>query len=244
VIDDRRLGPALAVTSSTGVMSLAAGRLGVDGGPLDAMETIEVATERRHAEELGPQLVTLLDRAGLSMAELEWLAVDVGPGRFTGLRVGLASVRGLAFALGIPVVGITSLEILAAGADAGPAGADAAGPGPVTAVIDARRQEVFQQVFVDGEAAGPARVGPPEALVAEARGTVLGDGFDRYADIYRGAGAAAELITVADRNPMAADLLQLATRRTARPGPEVAPVYLRDPDAKATIRTRPQGVAG
>ncbi len=229
-----RLGPALAVTSSTGVMSLAAGRLGADGAPADAIETIEVATERRHAEELGPQLVTLLDRAKLSMAELEWLAVDVGPGRFTGLRVGLATVRGLAFALDIPVVGLTSLEILAAGAT---------GPGPVTAVIDARRQEVFQQVFVDGEAAGPARVGPPEELVAEASGTVFGDGFDRYADIYQAAGPDS-VVGVAGRNPMAADLLRLAARRTPRPGPEVGPVYLREPDAKASIRTRPQGVAG
>lgn len=228
-----RPGPALAVTSSTGVMSLAAGRLQSDGDPVEALE---VATERRHAEELGPQLVVLLERTGLSMSDLNWLAVDVGPGRFTGLRVGLATVRGLAFALGVPVVGVTSLEILAAGV---------AGPGPVTAVIDARRQEVFQQVFVDGRPTGPARVGPPETLAAEARGTVLGDGLDRYAEVYRSAAEdGSGVVDVADRNPRAADLLTLAARRVPCPGPEVGPVYLRDPDAKANIRTRPQGVAG
>lgn len=226
-------GPGLAVTSSTGVMSLAVGR--IDPETTAGPASIEVATERRHAEELGPQVVQLLERAGLSMSDLTWLAVDVGPGRFTGLRVGLATVRGLAFALGIPVVGLTSLEILAAGAGASPA------VGPVTAVIDARRQEVFQQVFVAGEAAGRPEVGSPDDLAPDARGTVLGDGLDRYPEPYGSAGRDGGLTLVTGRNPRAADLLRLAAGRTPRPGVEIGPVYLRDPDAKANIRTRPQG---
>ena len=231
------VGPGLAVSSSTGVMSLATSGVGPDDD-LD-VQSLEVATERRHAEELGPLLVELLAAAGRSVGELGWLAVDVGPGRFTGLRVGLATVRGLAFALDIPVVGLTSLEILAAGAP---------GPGPVTAVIDARRREVFQQVFVDGAPAGPARVGPAADLAAEARGQILGDGFDRYAEAYlrvdRRGGGHRPLVPLSDRHPRAADLLALAAGRSPRPGTEIAPVYLRDPDAKANIRTRPQEVAG
>ncbi len=247
--------PGLAVTSSTGVMGLAVGRA---GSGVD--HEIEVATERRHAEELGPLLRDLLDRAELAPAGLRWLAVDVGPGRFTGLRVGLATVRGLAFALDLPVVGLTSLEVLAAGVD----GAD----GPVTAIIDARRQEVFQQVFAGGSPTGPPIVGRPEDLVGEARGTLLGDGFDRYRDLYlhpdaeRGAAAdaggpasgTASTGTAANgtasngtattgldgRHPRAADLLALAAAGPACPGSEIRPLYLRDPDAVANIRTRPE----
>lgn len=238
-------GPGLAITSSTGVMSLAVGC--ATSGSGDDLVAIEVPTERRHAEELGPQMVELLQRAELSMSELTWLAVDVGPGRFTGLRVGLATVRGLAFALGLPVVGLTSLEILAAGAH--PAGADHSGPDPsepglgglVTAVIDARRQEVFQQVFLAGEATGPPVVGRPEDLAADARGTILGDGLDRYAEAYAHPDGDGGVTLLSGRNPRAADLLGLAAGRTPKPGVEIGPVYLRDPDAKANIRTRPQG---
>lgn len=225
----------LAVTSSTGVMSLAVGSIAVDGpepAVIGAVESIDLATERRHAEELGPRLRELLARGGHRPSDLARLAVDVGPGRFTGLRVGLATVRGLAFGLGIPVVGATSLEILAAGASS---------PGPVTAVIDARRQEVFQQVFVDGVPVGPARVGRPEDLAAGARGLVLGDGLDRYRDLLVELGGA-DIEPLDGRHPRAADLLGLAATRPAVPGPEVTPVYLRDPDATANIRTRP-GVA-
>ncbi len=228
----------LAVTSSTGVMGLAVGRAVAAGGP-DSVESVidvEVATERRHAEELTPRLAELLDRAGLAASELGWLAVDVGPGRFTGLRVGLATVRGLAFAIGIPVVGVTSLEVLAAGASVGPA----------TAVIDARRQEVFQQRFVDGVPDGEARVGRPEELAVEAAGAVLGDGFDRYRDLYlrpRTDPGGVDVVGLDGRHPRAADLLALAARRPAGPGTAIRPLYLREPDAVANVRTRPEVAA-
>lgn len=228
---------ALAVTSSTGVMSVAIGRSTPDG-PID-VASIDVPTERRHAEELGPRLRELLDRAGLGFADVELLVVDVGPGRFTGLRVGLATVRALAFALDRPVVGLTSLEILAAGATA-----DGRTASTVTAVVDARRQEVFQQVFVDGASAGPALVGPPEELVADARGVVVGDGADRYREVYAGSSpSGAGLLLVEGRHPRALDMLRLAVDREPVPGTAIEPRYLRDPDAKANIRTRPQGVA-
>lgn len=242
----------LGVTSSTGVMSLAVG-LVQPGRGVTSVVSAEVPTERRHAEELSPRLVELLGEAGLAAGDLRLLAVDVGPGRFTGLRVGLATVRGLAFALGIPVVAATSLEILAAGA-IGDDGSVGASPGDaVTAAIDARRQEVFQQTFVAGRPAGPALVGRPEDLAADARGVVLGDGFDRYRELYldrpaEATGpatgpAAVPLVPRSERHPRAIDLLALAAGREPRPGNEIAPVYLRDPDAKANIRTRPEAVA-
>lgn len=232
---------ALGVTSSTGVMSLAVGQV-EPGRGVASVVSVEVPTERRHAEELSPRLAELLDRAELAVSDLELLAVDVGPGRFTGLRVGLATVRGLAFALRIPVVAATSLEVLAAGAHDDEGGATPTDD-VVTAVIDARRQEVFQQTFAAGRPSGPARVGRPEDLAPEARGLVLGDGFDRYRDLYvERPATAGPLVPRGERHPRAIDLLALAAGRPARPGTEIAPVYLRDPDAKANIRTRPEAV--
>ena len=271
-VDDRQTSPGgetvgagglltLAVTSSTGVMSLAIGRVSpsASGATMAAVrpsgvEATDLPTERRHAEELVPRLVELLARGGYRPADLALLAVDIGPGRFTGLRVGLATVRGLAFALGVPVVAATSLEILAAGAGAGAgAGAEAGMEGTaVTAVVDARRQEVFQQVVVDGRA-GPARVGRPEDLAPEARGLILGDGFDRYRDVYLGsrpetetgaeANGSSGLVPLAGRHPRAVDLLGLAATRPAVPGAEIRPLYLREPDATANIRTRSEVVS-
>lgn len=224
---------ALAVTSSTGVMSLAVGPVG-PGRPTDVV-SVDVPTERRHAEKLGPRLRDLLVAAGIGFDDLERLVVDVGPGRFTGLRVGLATVRALAFALDRPVVGLTSLEVLAAG----PRGERGEPADVVTAVVDARRQEVFQQVFAGGLPDGPARVGRAEELVAEARGRVVGDGADRYREIYTDADRApAGLVLVEGRHPRAVDMLRLAAGREPAPGTSIEPVYLRDPDAKANIRTR------
>jgi len=134
----------LAVTSSTAVVGVAAAS-SVDGGPVQVVASEQITTDRRHAEELTPMIASVLADAGWSVGGVDAFAVDIGPGRFTGLRVGLATVRSLALAVDAPVVGITSLELLAA-----------EHPGAVTAVVDARRSEVFQQRFVDGVAAGQA----------------------------------------------------------------------------------------
>lgn len=221
-------GPALAVTSSTGVMGLAVGHL--DAGGVAVLAEVEVPTERRHAEEISPRLTELLGEAGLGLADLTRLVIDIGPGRFTGLRVGLATVRALGFALDIPVTGLTSLEVLAAGAERQPDG----GAGPVTAVIDARRSEVFQQPFAGGEPLAPPSVGPPAELATAAAGPAVGDGADRYAELY----AAAGVEVVAGVHPRAATMLALAADRPAVPGTGVHPLYLRDPDATPNIRTR------
>lgn len=212
--DGRKL---LAVTSSTAVVGVAAA---IDG---TIVASDQVVTDRRHAEELTPMIARVLADAGWAVGDLSILAVDVGPGRFTGLRVGLATVRTLALAIDAPVVGMTSLEILAA---------DHAGP--VTAVVDARRNEVFQQRFVDGDAIGDARVGPAAEMVTfvEPGDTVIGDGADRYRDVYGGH------TLMAGRDPLATSLARIAAGRSGRPGREVEPVYLRDADVQINIKTR------
>ncbi len=225
-------GLTLAVTSSTGVIGLAVGRVAAAG--VECLGDIEVVTDRRHAEEISPRINELLGSAGVGLGDLSRLVVDFGPGRFTGLRVGLATVRALGFALQIPVIGLSSLAILAAG---GPAERSNRS---VTAVIDARRGEVFQQTFLDGEPSTPAQVGEPGSLAGAiaSGGLVVGDGVDRYLDEYRAAAATGQFELVEAEVPKGATMLELSRGLPGSPGTEVQPLYLREPDAKPNIKTR------
>lgn len=233
---DRGVGWTLAVTSSTGVMGLAVGLVPDDpSDPVEPSAQVEVMTERRHAEEISPRLVQLLAEVGVGFAQLDRLVIDIGPGRFTGLRVGLATVRALAFALDLPVVGLTSLAILAAGQ---PPSSSGNGSEPVTAVIDARRSEVFQQTFVDGRPAGVPLVDRPELLAPKAAGTVVGDGLDRYHDRYREASLSSGLRLIEGVVPQASIMIELSRGLAGRAGTEVQPLYLREPDATPNIKTR------
>ncbi len=212
----------LAVTSSTAVVGVAAA-FAVADAAVEIAASEQITTDRRHAEELTPMVASVLTAAGWTVADIDVFAVDIGPGRFTGLRVGLATVRSLALAIGAPVVGVTSLELLAA-----------EHAGAVSAVIDARRSEVFQQRFVDGVAVGEALVGPAVDMAAlvEVGDVVLGDGADRYLEPYEG------IRHVAGCEPQATTLARLAFGRTPVPGPEVEPLYLRDADVQINIKTR------
>jgi tRNA threonylcarbamoyl adenosine modification protein YeaZ len=96
------------------------------------------------AERLMPLLEEVLAGAGLGWRDLAAIGVGVGPGNFTGIRISVAAARGLALALGIPAIGISSLEALAFGA-----------PRPVQARIDARRGLAYAQIFRDGGAEPP-----------------------------------------------------------------------------------------
>ena len=156
---------------------------------------------RRHVETLTPALEHLLAQVDLAPADLGVVAVDLGPGLFTGLRVGVAAAKGLAQSLGIGVVGATSLDILTAGA------AGAGRRGLVLACVDARRGEVFAAVHeVDVAGAVPAepvadracsRPGTwwrRSARSAESRCCAVGDGALRYADVL-GAVPGVEVVT-------------------------------------------------
>jgi len=110
----------------------------------DRLTARSVAMARGHAEALMPVIATVMDDAGAEFAELDRIAVTVGPGSFTGLRVGVAAARAIALASGKPAVGVTTLAALAA-----PFLHDSA-DGTVMAVINARHERVYMQVFGPG----------------------------------------------------------------------------------------------
>jgi tRNA threonylcarbamoyladenosine biosynthesis protein TsaB len=200
---------------------------------------------RRHVETLTPALEHLLTQVDLVPADLDVVAVDVGPGLFTGLRVGVAAAKGLAQALGIGVVGATSLDILIAGA------AGAGLRGLVLACVDARRGEVFAAVHEVGAAGvdavarlGPGLFAPAElvALLGAFAGASLhavGDGAQRYAPVLQGAPGLATVMPGLSFPPPTA-LLNLARARLdageppVEPG-AVAPLYMREADATSNF---------
>ena len=228
---------ALETATAAGAVALV-----LDG--IVVAETITTTT-RQHTETLLPAAVELLDGAGLAVGDLDAVVVDVGPGLFTGLRVGVATARSLALSAGIGLEVVTSLEVLAA--DPATDGASS-----VIALIDARRGEVFAQRFAatgdQRHPQGEPAVFRPEALdawaaSAESEGSrlvVVGDGAARYAEAAEALGG--EIVgSVTIPSPGVA--AQLVERRGRRgPAPEsVVPLYLRDPDAVANFTVAPAG---
>lgn len=214
----------LAIETAAELVGVA---LAVDREPLAG---VWLRSARRHAEALAPAIAHVLDQAGASLADVETVAVDVGPGLFTGLRVGVATAQGLAQGLGIGVLGVTSVEVLARQAY------DAGWQGPVAAVVDARRAEVFAAV-ADGPSAdvGPPARYRPEDLAGVLAGTegvlVVGSGAHRYAEAFAGLHVAA----VREPSPRALAAVavgKLADGVRAVPPADVRPVYLREADAR------------
>ena len=174
----------------------------------------EVLGERTsRAVTLLEDVDALLRQGGARPRDLDALVVGTGPGSFTGVRIGLATARGVALALDLPVAGVSTLEALAAGT---------AGALPV---IDARRREVF---VLDGE----ARVLRPEELEVAPGRVCVGDGAARYRAVLEAKGASVPPDASAAHLPRASLHVRLA--RDFGPADAVRPVYLRHPDADKT----------
>jgi len=168
----------------------------------------EVLGERTsRAVTLLEDVDALLRQAGTHTRDVEALAVGIGPGSFTGVRIGLSTARGLALALDIPVAGISTLTALAAGA-----------PGAVP-VIDARRREVYV----------PGRVVAPGELDVEPGRTYVGSGAVRYRDLLEAAGA--EIPPDGDERHLPRARFHAQLARDFGPAERVEPLYLRLPDA-------------
>jgi tRNA threonylcarbamoyladenosine biosynthesis protein TsaB len=179
---------------------------------------------RGHQERLAPMAREVMAQAGLPFDRLERIAVTVGPGSFTGLRVGIAFAKGLALALDLPAVGIGTLEALAAEAPFARQG------GLVVPAIDARRGQLYLQAFENGRA-----LMAPDALTAEIAAarvvelsqgrpfTLVGSGATLLADLMPGAA-----VVPAE----GADARQVARLASTRGPAPLRPLYLRAPDVK------------
>ncbi|MGE0752295.1 MAG: tRNA (adenosine(37)-N6)-threonylcarbamoyltransferase complex dimerization subunit type 1 TsaB [Variibacter sp.] len=196
-----------------------------DHGVVMAQESREMT--RGHAEALMPMIARVMDAAMFEFAELDRVAVTVGPGSFTGLRVGLSAARGIALAAGRPAVGVSTLAAYAAPA------ISADKTQTIIAAIDARHAQVFIQIF-----------GPGGRTLAAARQAKLSEGLPAIEGPVHLVGSAAEAIAQAwpaDAAPPSitssrsapdiewvAKLGVVADTRSAPPNP----LYLRPPDAQ------------
>lgn len=170
-----------------------------------------------HAERLIPMIGELLDAAGLTLQDMTRIGVTTGPGSFTGIRVGVAAARGFALSLGIPAVGVTTLQVVAERVlEIGP-------PAPVVAAIDAGRDEIFAQVFAPGGAAltDPAAYGHDDmrAIVA------------RFGAILTGSGAAALEGRPREQDAYPLDRIGRIAARLPDDA-KASPVYIRGAGAK------------
>lgn len=206
----------------------------------DGTEILAQVHEKRrrgHAEALLPMIEAQLQKAGIGYEDLNLIAVTVGPGTFTGLRIGLAAARGIAVAAKKPVIGITTLEALAAAVPF------AATKGrPIIATADARRGEVYIQAFKrleQGEIitplTPPTAVKTEQALAALDIGTAIlvGSGAPLLKDMANFDNEKYSILDLSD-DPDAVELVHLAVARglAASGLPAPAPLYLRAPDAK------------
>jgi len=201
--------------------------------------------ERARGGRLLPMVDEVLRKAGIAARDLDAVAVSVGPGSFTGVRVGVATAKGLALGTGAMLVGLSTLEVLAEGYH--PIAPEADPDLTICAVLDAYRGEVYSAVFrrcasrssetLDRLSADA--VLPPEAVAASVEGPVhlIGNGVTRYRERLQLAfGARA---TVTDEGlravPFAIAVAHMGWRRLAagdQSGDEVAPVYLRRAEAE------------
>ncbi len=188
---------------------------------------------RGQSERLVPMIGEVMEEWGGGFAALDALAVTTGPGGFTGVRIGLATARGLALARGLPLIGVSSFEVVAAAATA----AERAGR-RVLAVLDSKRNEIFAQLFDERltEVGTPLEVtlsGLAETLPPDSRGIPLvltGDAAARALEALQAAGRD-DVVLAAAAGPADAALLaeRAALRDPSAAGP-VQPVYLRPPD--------------
>ncbi|QLQ11415.1 MAG: tRNA (adenosine(37)-N6)-threonylcarbamoyltransferase complex dimerization subunit type 1 TsaB [Nocardioidaceae bacterium] len=168
----------------------------------------------QHGELLAPTITACLAEAGLVRQDLTAIVVGVGPGPYTGLRVGVVTALALATALEIPAYGVCSLDAIAAAC---------AERGPLVATADARRKELFWAAYEDGRRIGEPQVSKPADIDLAGR-PVAGVAHELYPEIFPH--------VLAPAYPRAADLAQLvSTESTELLDPE--PIYLRRPDAVA-----------
>jgi tRNA threonylcarbamoyladenosine biosynthesis protein TsaB len=206
------------------------------GGHEGVLASAHTCKGRRHAETLAPQIDFVRRSAGIELNEVSVVAVDIGPGLYTGLRVGIATALTVAHSLGVPMIGVPSLDLVAFGVRFTQR--------RIVAALDARRGEVFHASYRYSpgglQRIDDHQVNSPEELASDlvAWGEdclVVGDGALRHGDLFRDLSG----IEVAEQGhayPSASSLVQLAHAQALREQwvqpTEIRPLYLRKPDAE------------
>jgi len=189
-----------------------------------------------HAERLFPMIAEVMDGAGLAFPAIDRIAVTLGPGTFTGVRVGISAARALALAMGKPVVGITSLAAMAHRAEE--LLGEQLGSRPLVVAVDARRGTLYVQSFGAGgaETSEALLLAPEEAAyrVGREKTLVVGSGATAVAAVVSRGGGGAEA-RLPDLQPHARALALTASKLV--PIRPIKPLYLRLPDAKAQSDT-------
>jgi len=214
----------------TATPATAVALLRADGSIDEALGEVPAGARPLHAQLLLATAAALLERAGLDWRQIERLAVGVGPGGYTGLRIGLATARGIAQASGAELVGVGTLRALAE-----PVVGRAA-----AAVLDARRGEAFVAVHRDGEQLLAPRTCRPEEIaglaLAGGRDTLaVGDGAQRYRELIEGGGVAVAPAASELNHVSAGAICRLAAAGSV--GPAI-PDYLRLADAEIALGAR------
>lgn len=222
----------LVLALDTSGPSCAAALARLDGPDFRILSSRTESMERGHAERLVPLVGELLGEAGFSWSDLGRVGVTTGPGSFTGVRVGIAAARGLALALGIPAIGIGTLDALlemAGGAESG----------TLVACLDARRSEIYLlaragdsgRILIPADAMIPAAAAQQLLVYAVPPYLLIGSGAAPLAEAlaHVAPGSAVSILFDA-RTPDIAAVARLAA--TAAPGRPPVPLYLRGPDAK------------
>ena len=192
----------------------ATAQAGVAIGGADGIRTsYHLVNEGRHSESLAPAIEFVLRQAGVQLKDITGVAVDIGPGLFTGLRVGVSTAKAIAFAQNVPTIPVSSLEILGYAARLSPR--------KVIPVIDALSDEIY---FGDGELGSPQQLA---ARVEQLHEDVLlvGDGARRYAELFAHM-KHVEIGGAALQYPSASALVEIAAQRS--PG-NAEILYLRKP---------------
>jgi len=221
---------SLLLAIDTAFERCSAGLLDLRSGAIVGCAEPEIG--KGHAERLMGVVDAVLESASAGYADIARIAVTVGPGSFTGLRVGVSAARGLALALGVPAIGVTTLEALAA--------PHVGGGKPILCVLDAKRGEVYAALFsADGMQIEAPRALPPQALQA----FLVGLSQDQTIGLV-GTGAAiaaavlqprANVVLTDEARVDIAVLARLAAQREAGEPPR--PLYLRGADAKPASAT-------
>jgi tRNA threonylcarbamoyl adenosine modification protein YeaZ len=204
----------VVIDSATPAITAALGQVTPAGAEIVAEQVTVDA--RAHGELLAPAVETVLRKGGVGPDDLSTIVVGVGPGPFTGLRVGLVTAAALADTLNIPLYGVGTLDAIAW-----------SGTGRQLVATDARRKEIYWAGYVDGvRIAGPAVNRPADVSTVD-YDYAVGDGAGLYAAVLN--------LTVREepRYPPAIGLLSLAAQRILdrAPGEQPTPLYLRRPDA-------------